>query len=76
MDVLKVRREYGRDLRIWYGIDKRALARGSEAIDAELRRVRPLVEEGGYVPGPDHSLPPDVPYSGYLYYMEKLRAIL
>jgi len=35
-----------------------------------------LVEEGGYVPGPDHSLPPDVPYENYLYFMEKLPGIL
>lgn len=72
MDVIRVRKQYGRDLRIWYGIDKRALAWGPSAIDAELDRVWPLVEEGGYIPGPDHSLPPDVPFANYLYYMETL----
>jgi len=36
---------------------KRAVAWGPEAIDAELARVRPLIEEGGYVPAPDHSFP-------------------
>ncbi len=76
MDVLQVRKEYGRDLRLWFGIDKRALAIGPAAIDAELARVRPLVEEGGYIPGLDHSMPPDVPFANYLYYMEKLRTIL
>src|SRR5450759_2539600 len=69
MDVVEVRKQYGRDLRIWNGIDKRALAKGPEAIDAELERVRPLIEEGGYVPGPDHSMPPDVPFANYVYYM-------
>lgn len=76
MDVLKVRREYGRQLRIWGGIDKRALARGPAAIDAELARVAPLVKDGGYIPHPDHSLPPDVSYANYCYYMEKLPTIL
>ena len=76
MDVLQVRREYGRDLRIWCGIDKRVLAWGPEAIDAELARVRPLIEEGGYVPAPDHSLPPDVPFDNYCYYMEHLLQVL
>ena len=76
MDVLAVRREYGRDLRLWYGIDKRALAKGPEAIDAELARVAPLVRDGGYVPGTDHSLPPDVSFANYCYYMDKLRSIL
>jgi uroporphyrinogen decarboxylase len=76
MDVLKVRQEYGRNLRMWGGINKYALALGPEAIDAELKRVRPLVEDGGYVPALDHSMPPDVPFSSYLYYMEKLREIV
>lgn len=76
MDVVQVRKTYGRELRLWFGIDKRALAQGPAAIDAELRRVRPLVEEGGYVPGLDHSMPPDVPFANYCYYMEQLRTIL
>jgi len=76
MDVLRVRREYGKDLRMWGGFDKRTLAWGPEAIDAELARVRPLIEDGGYVPHPDHSLPPDVSFANYRYYMEKLPAIL
>jgi uroporphyrinogen decarboxylase len=72
MDVVAVRRRFGRELRIWFGIDKRALAKGPAAIDAELARVKPLIEEGGYVPGLDHSMPPDVPYAHYRLYMEKL----
>ena len=71
MDVNQVRREYGRDLRLCNGIDKRALAIGPEAIDAELERVKPLIQEGGYIPGPDHSLPPDVSFANYCYYMER-----
>ena len=72
MDVVEVRRLYRRDLRIWYGIDKRALARGQGAIDTELSRVEPLMREGGYIPAPDHSLPPDVPFPNYCYYMDRL----
>ena len=75
MDVVEVRRQYGRDLRMWFGMDKRALARGPQAIDAEIRRVRPLIEEGGYIPGPDHSLPPDVSFANYCYFMERLREV-
>jgi hypothetical protein len=72
MDVVSVRKRFGKGLRLWYGLDKRALIRGPAAVDAELARVRPLVEEGGYVPGLDHALPPDVPYQAYLMYMRKL----
>jgi uroporphyrinogen decarboxylase len=76
MDVIEVRKKHGRELRMWGGIDKRALARGPEAIDAELARVAPLVEEGGYVPHTDHTLPPDVSFENYCYFMEKLKEIL
>jgi len=76
MDVLKVRAEYGRDLRMWYGVDKRALVKGPKTIDAELARVAPLVKEGGYIPGTDHSIPPDVSFANYCYYMEKLQTVL
>jgi len=76
MDVNKVRREYGRDLRIWYGVDKRCAAADKAAIEAEMRRVEPLVRQGGYIPGPDHSFPPDVPYENYCYFMQKMAEIL
>lgn len=72
MDVLEVRRKFGRDLRLWFGIDKRTLARDRAAIDRELDRVRPLLEEGGYIAGLDHSCPPDIPYGNFRYYMERL----
>ncbi|NLX05477.1 MAG: hypothetical protein GXY33_10065 [Phycisphaerae bacterium] len=72
MDVLAVRKKYGRDLRIWGGVDKRALAHGPAAIDAELARLRPLMEDGGYVPHTDHSIPPDVSSQNYRYYLERL----
>lgn len=76
MDVLKIRREYGRDLRLWFGADKRVAAQGPAAIDAEMARVAPLVREGGYVPGPDHSFPPDVSFANCCYFMERLKSIL
>jgi uroporphyrinogen decarboxylase len=72
MDVLSVRRKYGRDLRIWGGVDKRALAYGPAAIDAELERVRPLIAEGGYIPHTDHSIPPDVSYANFRYYTGRI----
>lgn len=74
MDVLQVRRKYGRELRIWGGVDKRALARGPAAIDAELARLRPLIDEGGYIPHTDHSCPPDISFANFRYYLNKLAA--
>ncbi|MBT9145908.1 MAG: hypothetical protein DDT42_01785 [candidate division WS2 bacterium] len=76
MDIVEVRKKFGKDLRIWYGIDKRALTIGPKAIDAELERVRPLIEEGGYIPGTDHSLPPDISFTNYCYYRKALMKAL
>ena len=72
MDVLEVRRQYGRDLRLWGGFDKRSIAVGREAIDAEIERLVPLMREGGYIPHTDHSCPPDISYPNYCYYLERM----
>lgn len=75
MDVNKFRKKYGKDLLIVGGINKRALITGPKDIDAELRRVAPLVEQGGYIPWLDHSVPPDVSFDNFLYYMDQLEKL-
>ena len=76
MDPVKLQREYGRDLALMGGIDKRALAKGKEAIEEEVRRkILPTLEIGGYVPTVDHTVPPDVPLENFLYYLELKRSI-
>ncbi|MBC5647581.1 uroporphyrinogen decarboxylase family protein [Christensenella tenuis] len=75
MDVNAFRKEYGRDLLMMGGINKRALITGGKDIDDELRRVAPLVEDGGYIPWLDHSVPPDVSYDNFLYYMDMLQKL-
>jgi len=70
MDPVRLRREYGRDLALAGGIDKRALTRGKKEIEQELHyRLPPLLESGGYIPTIDHTVPPDIPYENFMYYM-------
>lgn len=77
MDVVKLRRKYGKDLLMIGGLDKRALAKGKDAIrDEILTKVPPLIEEGGYIPCLDHSIPPDVPFENFLYYLKTLREVI
>jgi hypothetical protein len=73
MDVLEVRKTYGRDLTLVGGIDKRALAVDKAAIHREIDRVMPLVEQGGYLPELDHSVPPDVSWGNFCEYVEYLK---
>jgi len=58
------------------GIDKRALAAGPRAIDAEIARVRPAYELGGYLPCVDHSVPPDVLWDNFRYYLDRKRELV
>jgi uroporphyrinogen decarboxylase len=45
-------------------------------VDAELRRIQPLLQEGAYIPLLDHFVPPDVSYDTYVYYVERRRELL
>lgn len=72
-DPLKYRKEYGREMLIMGGFDKHILAESKKAIEAEVHRLTPLVEEGGYIGFCDHRVPPDVPYENYLHYLSTVR---
>jgi len=76
MDPIAVRRKYGRTLRLWGGVDKRVLAQTPAAIDAHLQELRPLVEEGGFIPTVDHLVPPDVPRANFEHYLRRKRQVL
>jgi hypothetical protein len=75
-DPLWIRAKYGRSLRLWGGVDKRELAKGPAAIEAHLRTLAPLVEEGGFIPTVDHLVPPDVSLDNFRYYMKRKKDLL
>jgi len=75
-DPLFLRKKYGKGLRLWGGVDKRELVKDKAAIDAHLRTLVPLVEEGGFIPEVDHMVPPDVSLENFTYYMERKQALL
>ncbi len=68
-DVVALRKQYGRQMRLMGGIDKRSLAKGETAIRAELERRLPLIADGGYLPSVDHSVPPDISFDNYMNYL-------
>jgi hypothetical protein len=73
---MDLRREFGRSLRLWGGVDKRVLPQGPAAIRAHLREFIPLIEEGGFIPTIDHTVPPDVSWDDFRYYLEAKTALL
>jgi uroporphyrinogen decarboxylase len=52
------------------------LAKGRDAIDSHLAGMVPLIEEGGFIPTVDHTVPPDVSLDNFMYYMERKRVLL
>jgi len=69
------RERYGCGLRGVGGMDKKVFARDYAAIDAEVERLKPLVELGGYIPCPDHRIPPDAKWENVQYYCERMRKV-
>ena len=75
-DPVAYRKEYGKTIALLGTIDKRELRFGFEQVKAEVMGKVPfLMEQGGYVPGVDHGVPPDVPVRNYLYLCELLKAL-
>lgn len=69
------REKYGRELRGVGGMDKKVFAYEYSEIDAEIERLKPLVELGGYIPCPDHRIPPDAKWENVQYYCDRMRKI-
>jgi uroporphyrinogen decarboxylase len=73
---MTLRKRFGKGLRLWGGVDKRVLAHGPAAIRAHLREFIPLIEEGGFIPTVDHTVPPDVSWENFHCYMDLKRRLL
>jgi hypothetical protein len=69
------REKYGKGLLGVGGMDKKVFAYDYAAIDEEVRRLQPLVELGGYLPCPDHRLPPDAKWENVQYYCQRMREV-
>lgn len=75
-DPMELRKKYGRDLRLWGGVDKRELAKGIPDIENHLASLLPIVEDGGFIPTVDHLVPPDVSLDNFKYYMKRKQDML
>lgn len=74
-DPRPMRDKYGQNVLLLGGVDKTQLIEGPAAIDRELQRLLPLVEDGGFIPHVDHRCPPDVTLENYRYYLRKKREV-
>ena len=71
MDPVAIRKQYGQRVCMVGGVDKREIAKGPAAIDAELARsVLPIIDQGGFIPTIDHAVHPDVSLADFKYYLD------
>jgi uroporphyrinogen-III decarboxylase len=76
MDIVELRKEYGNRFVIIGGLNKKLLADSKEAIKEEVDLKVPfMLKQGGYIPMLDHTVPPDVPYENFRFFISYVRAI-
>ena len=69
------REKFGRQIRGVGGMDKKVFAYDFPAIDAEIERLRALVDLGGFIPCPDHRIAPDAKWDNVRYYCDRMHKI-
>lgn len=67
------RARYGRAIRGVGGMNKVVFSRDRAAVDAEVARLRRLVDLGGFIPCPDHRIAPDAQWDLVTYYTRRMR---
>jgi hypothetical protein len=72
-DIVSYRRTYKRKMAYGGGIDKRAIAKGGDVMREHVLSIVPaLFEDGGYIPGCDHGVPPDISWPNFVEYTRLL----
>ena len=71
-DINAFRSRFGRKMAYTGGVDKRCMAKGGQVIRDELKRVEPVVKDGGYIPGCDHGVPSDISLPDFIDYSRLL----
>lgn len=74
-DPVMLRERHGRDVLLFGGVNKRELC-GKAEILAELKRLAPLLDDGGFIPFVDHRVPGYVSYEDFRYYEREKLAML
>ncbi|MCL5997032.1 MAG: hypothetical protein M1546_13390 [Chloroflexi bacterium] len=67
-DLVAFRKQFGRRMAYKGGVDKRAMADGGAVIENEIKRLRTVIDNGGYIPSCDHGVPPDVSWPNFVRY--------
>lgn len=75
VDIVKVREQFP-TLKFWGGFNKLAIIDGPEAIEAEFKRLEPVIRQGGCIICTDHQAAPHTPLDNYQYYIRRLKEVM
>lgn len=75
MDPILLRKKYGKALKMSGGIPKTCLPLGKKAIDIEIDRLLPLINQGGFIPALDDMVSPEVSLKNYRYFIKRINEI-
>jgi len=74
MNAIDLKKKYGSKFFLIGNLDKRALAKGGEAMKQEIDSKVPILKElGGYIPGVDHLVHVEFTYEKFKEYSEYLK---
>lgn len=77
MDYRRLRKKFGRQLRLIGGIDLDVLSQDEQAIDREIHeKVPPLLAQGGYIPLADGRVRANIPWRSYVHYRRMLEHVV
>jgi hypothetical protein len=57
------------------GVDKHMIPKGEEAVRVHLLDLKSVADEGGYIPIPDHRIPPSCSLQDFQNYIRIFREI-
>ncbi len=75
-DPVELRRKFGRDMLLYGGVAKKAIAGTKQEILDEMAKLAPVVADGGFIPMIDHRCPEYVSYDNYRFYQREKLAML
>jgi len=69
VDIVQIKNDFP-NLLLMGGFDKMAMIKGEDAIRNEFERIFPVMQKGGYLPGTDHQVPPEVSLENYRIFIK------
>ena len=70
------REKYGKQILGVGGMNKNVFAEDYKAIDVEIERLKAMIDLGGFIPCPDHRIPPGAIFENIQYYCERFERVI